>query len=1184
MRNKAIVILFFILLAVFSVRGHGNIPPAEREALIALYNSTNGDNWDNNGVWKIPPLHSDGFATPGTEHTWIGVTCDGGNTTVLKIELVNNNLDGTIPTELGNLGNLEYLDLNSNQLSGGIPAALGSLSNLTYLDLHSNQFTEIPPGLEWGKLSNLEKLYLNNNPFECNIPPGPGNLSSLIVLGLHSCQLTGSIPTSFGNLTGLEKLYLNDNRISGNIPREMGDPSNLKELKINGNRLTGEIPSNIASLTNLIDNQSDFRWNALYTNDESLRDFLNSKQDGGDWESTQTTAPGNVNAETIDCTSIEITWCPIPYQAGYGGYRVFYSTTPGGDYILYGTTDDKSVDRMEITGLSGDTAYYFVVQTRTGSHGNNDNIVDSEYSAEGFATTSDGITIQGSVTFGDNGLSGVTLTFSDTGGSKTATTDSKGDYSRMVNRGWSGKVTPSHPEYEFEPPSRLYTNEESDRSDQDYSATLKPVISGRVIHPTDTGIAGLSGVTLAFALGGVLNETEITDADGYYSHAVNSGCKGNVTPFKAGYTFSPPSQPYENVTSNITGQDYTATAIVISPVISGRVTFEGDGLPGVKLDFSNNGGTTYTDDNGDYKKEVPDGWSGNVTPEETGYEFEPVGHNGEYENVTSDITDQDYEATEIRPVISGRVETTPEDTGLSGVTLTFSNDAGSTTTTTDSNGNYSQGVSYEWSGKVTPEKNGYEFEPVGHDGEYKNVTSDKTGRNYKATPNFPVISGKVTDSEGMGMSGVTLTFSSNSGEKDITYTDGNGNYSQAVPGGWSGTVTAEKTGYDLKPDGHDGEYVNVTFDYIDQDYEATANSPVISGRAATAPDGGIASVKLTFSDNGGTVYTDNNGNYSQAVPNGWLGTVTPSKPLYTFDPHSREYTEAVNGNKPGENYTATAIEIPPVISGRVTFEDTSLSGVTLTFSNKGGTAYTDDDGKYNNTVYHGWSGRVTPEKEGYEFEPAGHNGNYENVTSDMPNQDYKATRIPPVISGRVTFSTSTGIEGLHEVKMIFSSDDGGTETKTNVEGYYECQVVSGWSGTVTPKKAGYYFSPLSQPYQKVDTNRTGQNFTAAEGSVALDIEAERLEEKKMMISKEYVKITVTLDDKEGDLDISGFMIRRKEPGSAYIDLIPVEELQKSIPETFYDWDIKKNKSYIYKVEARDKQGKAIGVSDETEEI
>ena len=112
---------------------HAAIPATEREALIALYNSTDGDNWVDNSGWKTPPLDTDGFAMPGTEGTWHGITCSGDHVT--WIELVSNGLSGTIPPELGNLPDLFSLIVFYNQLSGSIPPELGSLVNLRNLDL-----------------------------------------------------------------------------------------------------------------------------------------------------------------------------------------------------------------------------------------------------------------------------------------------------------------------------------------------------------------------------------------------------------------------------------------------------------------------------------------------------------------------------------------------------------------------------------------------------------------------------------------------------------------------------------------------------------------------------------------------------------------------------------------------------------------------------------------------------------------------------------------------------------------------------------------------------------------------------------------------------------------------------------------------------------------------------------------
>jgi Leucine-rich repeat (LRR) protein len=101
------------------------IPSTECEALVALYNSTGGDNWTRNSGWL----------DTNTPCEWYGVTCNGGHVSGIDLgwDGSSNNLTGTIPTELGNLSNLTRLYLSSNELTGTIPTELGNLSNLTTL-------------------------------------------------------------------------------------------------------------------------------------------------------------------------------------------------------------------------------------------------------------------------------------------------------------------------------------------------------------------------------------------------------------------------------------------------------------------------------------------------------------------------------------------------------------------------------------------------------------------------------------------------------------------------------------------------------------------------------------------------------------------------------------------------------------------------------------------------------------------------------------------------------------------------------------------------------------------------------------------------------------------------------------------------------------------------------------------
>jgi hypothetical protein len=162
----------------------------------------------------------------------------------------------------------------------------------------------------------------------------------------------------------------------------------LTRLTLNGNKLSGNLPVSLMNLTNLYSYGIDLHYNAVWTNDTSLRDFINSKQNNvKDFESTQTFAPINLAAGTITTNTVQITWDPVVLQAFGGGYQVFCSTTPGDNYQLVDTLTDLSSYEYTITNLASATTYYVVIKAFTNSHSNNLNIVTSDYSTELTVTT-----------------------------------------------------------------------------------------------------------------------------------------------------------------------------------------------------------------------------------------------------------------------------------------------------------------------------------------------------------------------------------------------------------------------------------------------------------------------------------------------------------------------------------------------------------------------------------------------------------------------------------------------------------------------------------------------------------------------------------------------------------------------------------------------------------------------------
>ena len=110
-------------------------------------------------------------------------------------------------------------------------------------------------------------------------------MANLRELNLRFNQLAGGIPPELGGLANLSQLNLSENQLSGAIPPELGSLANLRRLDLSENQLSGPIPLELSQLTQLF--SLDLRNNRLFTDDQTLRTFLNAKQRDGDWESTQ---------------------------------------------------------------------------------------------------------------------------------------------------------------------------------------------------------------------------------------------------------------------------------------------------------------------------------------------------------------------------------------------------------------------------------------------------------------------------------------------------------------------------------------------------------------------------------------------------------------------------------------------------------------------------------------------------------------------------------------------------------------------------------------------------------------------------------------------------------------------------------------------------------------------------------
>ncbi|QHO44102.1 hypothetical protein HN51_009580 [Arachis hypogaea] len=190
------------------------------------------------------------------------------------IDLTSNQFEGTIPSFLQHASwlilsenkfsdvssllcdnsttatsSLLSLDLTNNQINGQLPDCWGSVNTLLFLDLSNNNLSgKIPPSM--GSLNKLKALVLRNNSLMGELPSSLKNCTHLFVLDVAKNLLAGPIPFWIGdNLQQLILLSMSENHFSGNLSMHLCHLENIQVLDLSRNKLSDGIPTCIKNFT-----------------------------------------------------------------------------------------------------------------------------------------------------------------------------------------------------------------------------------------------------------------------------------------------------------------------------------------------------------------------------------------------------------------------------------------------------------------------------------------------------------------------------------------------------------------------------------------------------------------------------------------------------------------------------------------------------------------------------------------------------------------------------------------------------------------------------------------------------------------------------------------------------------------------------------------------------------------------
>lgn len=577
-------------------------------------------------------------------------------------------------------------------------------------------------------------------------------------------------------------------------------------------------------------------------------------------------------------------------------------------------------------------------------------------------------------------------------------------------------------------------------------------ISGRVI----SGGIGLSNVSVTLS-GSQITQTVTTDNSGSYSFTVNTADNYVLTVTKPYYDFAPPSRTFNTLSNHHLNVDFNATRQVFT--ISGQALSGTNGLAGVSVALIGpQSATTITDANGHYSfPGVEAGWDYVITPSKNNYDFSPSTLS--INNLSGDRT-ATFAGRLLTCTISGQVY---DDRGqaLDGIEVTLLNSSGVALkrATSSAGGNVAfpdipTGYNYTI---VATSTNLFTFNPQST-GELNNDLRLE----LRGVRQLYTIRGKISDTIGRAVAGVTINLSGS--QTATTTTDSSGNYSFAgLAAGGNYTLTPAQTPiYNFTTQSINNLVSDQTLNFTGAFREYT-----ISGRALIGTSG-LAGVSITLGGaQSATTITDASGGYSfPGVKAGSDYVITPSKSNYDFNPS----TLNINSLSGDQTVTFAGRLLTYTINGQV-FDDQgrTMDEMEVTLFNSAGGVY-----RTTTTSAGGnFSFSDVPGDDSYSIAPR--NTNFFlfsiqniNTLSGNLNLNFTGVRTAYEIAGRMFDPEHQVISGI---TVQLSGSQTGTAVTDSNGNYSFAGLASAGNYTISVSDAQYLFNPQSQTFNNLGGNR-----------------------------------------------------------------------------------------------------------------
>jgi hypothetical protein len=230
-----------------------------------------------------------------------------------------------------------------------------------------------------------------------------------------------------------------------------------------------------------------------------------------------------------------------------------------------------------------------------------------------FTATAQTFSISGTITGG----SGATVTLSGAA-SATTTANASGNYTFSGLANGSYTVTPSEAGFTMSPSSQSVTVNGASLTAVNFTATAQTFSVSGTLSPT----AGGSGASVT--LSGPSTATTTASSSGTYSFTGLVNGRYAVTPSNAGYSFSPTSQAVTINGANVTGVNFTATAVAPTYTLSGTISPASSGAGSLVTLSGAASFSTTADSSGNYSFTALANGAYTVTPSSSTATFSPT--------------------------------------------------------------------------------------------------------------------------------------------------------------------------------------------------------------------------------------------------------------------------------------------------------------------------------------------------------------------------------------------------------------------------------------------------------------------------------------------------------------------------------------------------------------------------------